>query len=127
MGAYVVCRWVYEVTDEPVGDVDVGFSVFGSGVLLEDGADGYMQSGDCLVFDSVAGVRVVFHYLAGSALSFDVYLEEDCVAGTGHSYAVLFDEAVYCAGVEDCPEEGDEVAVKMMAYAPEDYVFREGA
>ena len=32
-----------------------------------------------------------------------------------------------CAWVEDCPEEGDEVAVKMMAYAPEDYVFREGA
>ena len=81
----------------------------------------------CLVFDAVTGVGVVFHYFAGSALSFDVYLEEDYVAGTGHSYAVLFDEAGYCAGVEDCLEEGDEVAVKMMAYAPEDYAFREGA
>lgn len=84
-------------------------------------------SGDSLVFDAVAGVGVVFHYFTGSALSFDVYLEEDCVTGTGHAYVVLFDEAVYCAWVEDCPEEGDEVAVKMMAYAPEDYVFREGA
>ena len=31
MGAYVVCRWVDEVADEPVGDVDVGFAVFGNG------------------------------------------------------------------------------------------------
>lgn len=44
MGAYVVGRRVEEVADEPVGDVDVGFAVFGSGVVLEDGADGYMQS-----------------------------------------------------------------------------------
>lgn len=44
MGVYVVGRRVEEVADEPVGDVDVGFAVFGSGVVLEDGADGYMQS-----------------------------------------------------------------------------------
>lgn len=52
MGAYVVCRWVDEVADEPVGDVDVGFAVFGGGVVLEDGADGYMQSGE---FRELAG------------------------------------------------------------------------
>lgn len=46
MGAYVVGWRVEEVAGEPVGDVDVGFSVFGGGVVLEDGADGYLQSGE---------------------------------------------------------------------------------
>ena len=46
MGAYVVGLWVDEVADEPVGDVNVGFAVFGGGVVLEDGADGYLQSGE---------------------------------------------------------------------------------
>lgn len=49
MGACVV-GW--RVADEPVGDVDVGFAVFGCGVVLEDGADGYMQSGE---FRELAG------------------------------------------------------------------------
>lgn len=44
MGAYVVGWRIDEVADEPVGDVNVGFAVFGGGVVLEDGADRYMQS-----------------------------------------------------------------------------------
>ena len=30
-------------TDEPVGDVDVGFHVFGGGALLQEGADGDVE------------------------------------------------------------------------------------
>ena len=33
--------------DQPVGDVDVVFDVFRRGVLLEDGADGYLQLRIC--------------------------------------------------------------------------------
>ncbi len=45
-----------EVADEPIGDVDVGFAVFGGGVVLEDGADRYMQSGE---FRELAGTFFV--------------------------------------------------------------------
>lgn len=69
MGACVVGRRIDEVADEPVGDVDVGFAVFGGGVVLEDGADGYMLSGE---FREFAGPFFVAVYI-GKGYCFAVF------------------------------------------------------
>jgi hypothetical protein len=62
-------------------------------------------SGDFLVFDTVAGVGVLFHYFPGAGSADGVDLEEYGGSGAGHAYAVLFYETVYCAGAEDCPRK----------------------
>ena len=43
-------------SDEPVGDVDVGFEVLGGGVLLEDAGDSDVEAGE--VLDLLAPDRI---------------------------------------------------------------------
>lgn len=90
-----------------------------------------MHPGDgrgCIgVFDAVAGGGVVFHHFACAAAAPGVYLVEDGVEGFGDSDAVFFDEGVDGGFIEECQEEGDEVAAGTGADGAGDNVFGDGA
>lgn len=80
--------------------------------LFEDGVDPSDWGFRFGVFDAVAGGRVVFHHLAGTALSFRVYLIEDGVGCSGHSDVIFIDKLSDCLCVKQCEEERDEVALR---------------
>ena len=53
------------------------------------------------VFDAVASLGVVLHYLAGAAPAIDVYLEEDCGPVAADAYAVFVYETLDDDGVQE--------------------------
>ncbi len=82
---------------------------------------------DILVFDAVAGFRVVLHYLAGAAAPLDIQLVEDDGAVAGNTKAVFVDEAFDHHGVKESPQEGDEVGVAVVFDGAADDVIRDYA
>ena len=79
-----------------------------------------------LVLDAVAGLRVVFHDLAGADAALGVNLVEDDGAFAGDADAVFLDEGGDRYRVEEGTEEGDEVGVNRRADGPGDDVVGDG-
>lgn len=80
-----------------------------------------------LVFDAVACGRVVFHYLAGTAVAVTVNLKEDDAAVLGDAEPVFGDDSFEYERVEDGAEVGCKGTVYVGSYGPADILFRDGA
>jgi len=95
-------------------------------VCLEQGVHPGDSSFDFIVFDAVAGKRVVFHYLAGAAASLDVNLKEDGVAVSGDTDAVFGDDSFEDERVDDVREVSGQVAVVVWLDGAGDDVWGDG-
>ena len=88
-----------------------------------------MHPGDAafgvLVLDAVAGLRVVFHDLAGADAALNVNLVEDNGTVAGDTDAVFVDEAFQDDGIEDGGKEAGEVRRTVRPEGLGDDVFRE--
>lgn len=82
---------------------------------------------DVRVFDAVAGLGIILHDFAGTAAAFDVELEEDGGSVAGDADAVVFDQGLDGARVEEGAKEGDEVGVAVGADGAVDIGDGDGA
>ncbi len=82
---------------------------------------------DIRVFDAVAGLGIILHDFAGTAPALDVELEEDGGTVAGDADAVVFDQGLDGAGVEEGAKEGDEVGVAVGADGAVDIGDGDGA
>ena len=102
--------------------------------VLRQNASGF-EDGVCpcdtgrgvLVFDTVACSWVVFHYLAGTAVTVTVNLEEDDAAVFGDAEPVLGDDSFEHERVENGAEVGCKGAVHVWSYGSADILLRDGA
>lgn len=90
------------LAEEALGELPVGREL---AVVLHQGVDPVDAERGLGVFDASAGLRVVFHDLAGAYAACDVYLEVDDVAGAGDSEAVGVCEGGYGVLGEDGAQE----------------------
>lgn len=95
--------------------------------VLHQGMNPGDPAGAFLIFDAVASLGVVLHYLPGAAAAVDVQLEEDDVLLAGHAQLVVVDEALNDNGVKHGAKEGDEVGIPLRTDALEDDVWRDEA
>lgn len=95
--------------------------------VLHQGVYPGNPAGAFLIFDAVAGLGVVLHYLPGAAAAVDVQLKKDDVLLAGHAQLVVVDEALNDNGVKNGEQEGDEVGIPVRPDALEDDVGRDEA
>ena len=109
---------------EALGEVPGGRQLPG---LAHQGMHPRDAGRDVRVFDAVAGLGIIFHDFAGTAAAFDVELEEDGGTVAGDADAVVFDQGLDGAGVEEGAKEGDEVGVAVGADGAVDIGDGDGA